>query len=148
MSAWFEEGVSIDMVPVEDRAFQYGDGLFETIAVRGGNLRLFATAVEARDGYTEIHCERLAAFSVAVAERLRVGQQVQFHLRDGQTSRQELSQLLARQRLRQPQPLAALLRRPRTAQDAFLFGAAAGQRIQAGGLGAWPASSSLASKKR
>ncbi len=29
-----------------------------------------ATAVEARDGYTEIHCERLAAFSVALAERL------------------------------------------------------------------------------
>ena len=47
--------------------------------------------------------------AVAVAERLRVGQQVQFHLRDGQASRQDLSQLLARQRLRQPQPLAALV---------------------------------------
>jgi putative nucleotidyltransferase with HDIG domain len=32
-----------------------------------------ATAVEARDGYTEVHCERLAAFSVAVAERLEFG---------------------------------------------------------------------------
>jgi HD-GYP domain-containing protein (c-di-GMP phosphodiesterase class II) len=31
-----------------------------------------ATAVEARDGCTELHCERLAAFSVAVGERLEL----------------------------------------------------------------------------
>jgi small ligand-binding sensory domain FIST len=35
--------------------------------------------------------------AVAVAERMRVGQQVQFQLRDGATSRQELRQLLRRQ---------------------------------------------------
>jgi small ligand-binding sensory domain FIST len=47
--------------------------------------------------------------AVAVAERMRVGQQVQFQLRDGTTSRQELRQLLGRQRTRTPQPLATLL---------------------------------------
>jgi small ligand-binding sensory domain FIST len=47
--------------------------------------------------------------AVAVAERMRVGQQVQFQLRDADASRQELRQLLARQRQRQPEPLATLL---------------------------------------
>ena len=47
--------------------------------------------------------------AVAVAERMRAGQQVQFQLRDGTTSRQELRQLLERQRLQQPAPLAALV---------------------------------------
>jgi small ligand-binding sensory domain FIST len=47
--------------------------------------------------------------AVAVAERMRAGQQVQFQLRDGTTSRQELRQLLKRQRLQQPAPMAALL---------------------------------------
>jgi len=47
--------------------------------------------------------------AVAVAERLRVGQQVQFQLRDADASLQELSALLDRQASRQAQPLAALL---------------------------------------
>lgn len=47
--------------------------------------------------------------SVAVGERLRVGQQVQFQLRDAAASHQEQRQLLQRQRQRQPEPLAALL---------------------------------------
>ena len=47
--------------------------------------------------------------SVAVGERLRVGQRVQFQLRDAEASRQEQRQLLSRQRRQQPQPLAALL---------------------------------------
>jgi small ligand-binding sensory domain FIST len=47
--------------------------------------------------------------AVAVAERMRVGQQVQFQLRDGTTSRQESRQLLQRQGQCQPAPLAALL---------------------------------------
>ena len=46
--------------------------------------------------------------AVAVAERMRVGQQVQFQLRDGNTSSQELRQLLGRQQQR-PRPLAGLL---------------------------------------
>jgi small ligand-binding sensory domain FIST len=47
--------------------------------------------------------------SVAVGERMRVGQQVQFQLRDGDTSRQEQEQLLGAQQRQHPQPLAALL---------------------------------------
>lgn len=47
--------------------------------------------------------------AVAVAERMRVGQQIQFQLRDGATSRQELRQLLSRQRTRTAEPLATLL---------------------------------------
>ena len=47
--------------------------------------------------------------SVAVAERLRVGQQVQFQLRDAETSRQEQQQLLGQQRSRNAEPMAALL---------------------------------------
>ncbi|MFQ6539649.1 MULTISPECIES: FIST signal transduction protein [Aphanothece] len=47
--------------------------------------------------------------AVAVAERMRVGQQVQFQLRDAEASRQELRQLLKQQQGRPAQPLAALL---------------------------------------
>lgn len=48
--------------------------------------------------------------AVAVAERMRVGQQVQFQLRDGEASRQELRQLLQRQQARSnTTPLALLL---------------------------------------
>ena len=47
--------------------------------------------------------------AVAVAERMRVGQKVQFQLRDAEASRQEARQLLKRQCLEAGEPLAALL---------------------------------------
>jgi small ligand-binding sensory domain FIST len=47
--------------------------------------------------------------AVAVAERMRVGQQVQFHLRDSSTSRQELLSVLQSLARRHPAPLAGLL---------------------------------------
>jgi small ligand-binding sensory domain FIST len=47
--------------------------------------------------------------AVAVGERMRVGQQVQFQLRDGPSSQAELCQLLDAQAERQSEPLAALL---------------------------------------
>ncbi|MFM8525460.1 MAG: FIST N-terminal domain-containing protein [Cyanobacteriota bacterium] len=47
--------------------------------------------------------------SLAVAERMRQGQRVQFQLRDGTTSLQEERQLLSTERRRAPDPLAALL---------------------------------------
>ena len=46
--------------------------------------------------------------AIAVADSVRVGQRLQFQLRDASTSRQELQQLLARQYEHQPQPLMAL----------------------------------------
>jgi len=47
--------------------------------------------------------------AVAVGERMRVGQKVQFQLRDADASRDESRQLLAGQARRQSDPLAALL---------------------------------------
>jgi small ligand-binding sensory domain FIST len=47
--------------------------------------------------------------AIAVADRLRVGQQLQFQLRDGNSSRQELKDLLQIQQQHQPNPLATLL---------------------------------------
>ena len=47
--------------------------------------------------------------AVAVGERMRVGQQVQFQLRDGETSRRELRQLLEEQARHSPEPLLGLL---------------------------------------
>jgi small ligand-binding sensory domain FIST len=47
--------------------------------------------------------------AVAVGERMRVGQKVQFQLRDADASRDESRQLLARQSRRRREPLAAFL---------------------------------------
>jgi len=38
---WFRAGEHCDSISVDDRAVQYGDGLFETIAIRGGQARLW-----------------------------------------------------------------------------------------------------------
>jgi small ligand-binding sensory domain FIST len=47
--------------------------------------------------------------SVAVGERIRVGQQLQFQLRDATAARQELGALLAQQQRMQSAPVAGLL---------------------------------------
>ncbi|MDH3305388.1 MAG: aminodeoxychorismate lyase [Gammaproteobacteria bacterium] len=57
MSHWFHDGKPASVVPLDDRAFQYGDGLFETIAIRNGEPRLW-----------RYHMDRLAAG----CERLRI----------------------------------------------------------------------------
>ena len=41
MADWYREDSSIDTVPVNDRGLQYGDGLFETVAIRDGEPRLW-----------------------------------------------------------------------------------------------------------
>ncbi len=41
MSNWFRNGEQLGGVPVDDRAFHYGDGLFETVAIRNGQPRLW-----------------------------------------------------------------------------------------------------------
>lgn len=41
MGDWYKHGAKIDSVAVDDRALQYGDGVFETIAVRDGRPRFW-----------------------------------------------------------------------------------------------------------
>ncbi len=41
MPEWINQGEAIDRISISDRGFQYGDGLFETIAVRDGKSRLW-----------------------------------------------------------------------------------------------------------
>jgi 4-amino-4-deoxychorismate lyase len=38
---WFSAGNPCESIPVDDRAVQYGDGLFETVAIRDGRARLW-----------------------------------------------------------------------------------------------------------
>jgi 4-amino-4-deoxychorismate lyase len=40
MADWFSKGEAVEGVSITDRGFQYGDGLFETIAIRNGQPRL------------------------------------------------------------------------------------------------------------
>jgi 4-amino-4-deoxychorismate lyase len=46
MPDWFNIGNVIEHVSIDDRGFQYGDGLFETIAIRNGEPRLWQYHVE------------------------------------------------------------------------------------------------------
>lgn len=50
MSVWLVDGVPAETVPVSDRGLHYGDGLFETIAVRDGRAR-----------FLDLHLQRLAS---------------------------------------------------------------------------------------
>lgn len=55
---WFHNGEAVQTASIDDRAFQYGDGLFETVAIRHGKPRLWT-----------LHLERLTAG----CERLGLG---------------------------------------------------------------------------
>jgi len=48
MSDWYLHGERVDSMPVDDRGAQYGDGLFETVAIRAGQPRFW-----------DLHLERL-----------------------------------------------------------------------------------------
>ena len=50
MSVWYHNDEPAAVAGIDDRAFQYGDGLFETVAIRSGEPRLW-----------DLHIERLAA---------------------------------------------------------------------------------------
>ena len=65
--AWFHNHKPVEMVPIDDRGFQYGDGLFETIAIRGGRPRLW-----------QFHMERLASG----CERLGIRMPAEQNLRE------------------------------------------------------------------
>jgi 4-amino-4-deoxychorismate lyase len=45
MSRWYSNGIEIDSIAADDRAAQYGDGLFETIAIRNGKPRFLQAHV-------------------------------------------------------------------------------------------------------
>lgn len=49
MSDWFQDGAPASSIRLDDRAVQYGDGVFETIAIRNGRPR-----------YWRLHMARLA----------------------------------------------------------------------------------------
>lgn len=57
MANWYRDGTAVENVSIDDRAYQYGDGLFETIAIRGNEPRLW-----------DYHVQRLAKG----CERLRI----------------------------------------------------------------------------
>jgi len=46
MANWFNKGKAVEYVSIGDRGFQYGDGLFETIAIRNGEPRLWSYHVD------------------------------------------------------------------------------------------------------
>ena len=46
MMQWFRDGHRCDTLAAEDRGVQYGDGVFETIAIRNGAPRLWDYHVE------------------------------------------------------------------------------------------------------
>lgn len=55
MSPWFVDQKSVDTIPIDDRAAQYGDGLFETIAIRGSTPRFWTLHLDR----LQQGCERL-----------------------------------------------------------------------------------------
>ena len=63
MSRWFCNGQPIDRVAIDDRALQYGDGLFETVAIRNGQPRLWDFHLDR----LETGCKRLGLKRVARA---------------------------------------------------------------------------------
>jgi 4-amino-4-deoxychorismate lyase len=46
MTEWFRDSHRCDVLPADDRGLQYGDGLFETVAIRDGAPRLWNYHVE------------------------------------------------------------------------------------------------------
>jgi len=46
VSTWFQNGQAVDAVPLHSRALHYGDGLFETIAIRASEPRLWTLHID------------------------------------------------------------------------------------------------------
>jgi 4-amino-4-deoxychorismate lyase len=46
MSEWYTQGEKLQTLPIDDRGSQYGDGVFETIAIRDGQPRFWKMHVE------------------------------------------------------------------------------------------------------
>jgi len=76
MADWITNGESVQNVSISDRGFQYGDGLFETIAIRKGEPRLW-----------QYHVDRLTRG----CEVLRIAMPKESQLLDGVTQALEHS---------------------------------------------------------
>jgi 4-amino-4-deoxychorismate lyase len=46
MSNWYSQGRPVETIVIDDRGAQYGDGLFETIAIRDGKPRFWQSHIE------------------------------------------------------------------------------------------------------
>lgn len=66
MARWYQNSVEVDSVAIADRGFQYADGLFESIAIRGGQPRLWPLHSER----LQTGCRRLGINLPASAEIL------------------------------------------------------------------------------
>lgn len=80
MSQWFRSGERIGSLTIDDRAVQYGDGLFETIAIRHGEARLI-----------ELHMKRLAKGCERLGIGMPDGAKLQEDLSDAIEQSQELA---------------------------------------------------------
>ena len=59
MSEWFQNGKRTESISIDDRGFQYGDGLFETVAIRGGEPRLWGYHLDRlSEGCERLHLKR------------------------------------------------------------------------------------------
>ena len=67
MSTWYFENDEINSLPIDDRGAQYGDGLFETIAIRNGSPRFLSLHLER----LQTGCERIG-ISPPPAESIRL----------------------------------------------------------------------------
>ena len=63
MSLWISNGQPIDSISVNDRSVQYGDGLFETIAIRGGEPRFWPLHM----ARLQLGCEKLGIEPPSIA---------------------------------------------------------------------------------
>ena len=63
MSLWISNGQPIDSISVNDRSAQYGDGLFETVAIRGGKPRFWALHM----ARLQMGCEKLGIEPPSIA---------------------------------------------------------------------------------
>ena len=63
MSLWICDGQTVDSIPIDDRSAQYGDGLFETVAIRGGKPRFWNLHM----ARLQTGCERLGIEAPSVA---------------------------------------------------------------------------------
>ena len=65
MSEWFHRGQRVASISLDDRAVQYGDGVFETVAIRDGRPRMLARHIERlRRGADRLGIEMPAASSL------------------------------------------------------------------------------------